>query len=181
MAQAPVVPLHGQLRADQALLQGHIGPQVAPEGHGVAAPLPGGLHRHDGIGQRQVGAVGRRVVDVAPAGLLAGAGLAQQVFDLGAALDGDGVAPGLAQPLLVAVAGKFVGAEGHVADDAGFVHDERDIGRGSDQGGGQRRRRGAGRTFPDFQNAPSLAVAVPPAFRSFVLLLPAMPVRSPSG
>ena len=62
-----------------------------------------------------------------------GARVAQQGLDLGSALDRDGVGPGLAEPVVVALAEQVFAAERQVADDALVVDDQRHVGGRSDE------------------------------------------------
>jgi hypothetical protein len=73
------------------------------------------------------------MVDLAPARRCLRRRVAQHLFDLAPALDGDGVHPGLPDPVGVALDREFVAAHREVADHATSVDDERDIGRDRDE------------------------------------------------
>ncbi len=60
-------------------------------------------------------------------------GVLQQGLDLGAALDGDGGQPGLADPLAVDLGSQVRRACGYVADDAFVIDDQRDVGSRREQ------------------------------------------------
>jgi hypothetical protein len=134
--QAPIVALHRHLRADQALLNDNAGAKIAAQcdrmalAHAFAWEVQGQYR----VRQCQVGAVRRGVIDMAPVLGSAGLGIAQQGFDLGAALDRDGIGPALADPMLITMLEQLFAAEGEVADHSIFVHDQSHIRTRGDQG-----------------------------------------------
>src|SRR5436190_20918440 len=107
MPHARILALHGLLGIYETLLQNRNRAQIAPDGDNAAI----GSERHREVADRHVAALGR-MIDLPPARRrLSRLGVGQQLFDLGAALQGDGIDPRLADPLVVAFLRYLVGTE----------------------------------------------------------------------
>ena len=134
LAEAGVIPLHRQLRLQQALLQGSGGALVMAKGKYAGRPAPAGGQQMGGVahGHRATAADG--VVDMAPA-CCAGRRLGQQGIDLGGAVIGDGVGPALADPALADLLCQAVTAERQVQDQALRVQHQGQVRCGGDQRG----------------------------------------------
>ena len=129
----PVVALHSALRIEHFLLKSSLGTQITAKGQctNTAICFARG-YGDDRIGQRQVGAIISRLVELTPFGTLVAAHVSEQGVDLGPTFLGDCLPPRLANPMRSANGEQFLVGKCGVFNEPILVHHEHHVRGGGD-------------------------------------------------